>query len=92
MKRFETLYKMKQELKAIRDGSSWRKRYEYRHLHIARCLIKGRKMEEIERLVRDDNKRDEKYLQKLLDLWKPLHDAEQAAWLATTREVALAAG
>jgi hypothetical protein len=73
MKRHRTLYAMKQELKTLRGI-----RYHYRHLHIARCLLKGRTMEQIEPVVRDCNKRDEKYLARLLEKWSAALQAEHA--------------
>lgn len=101
MKRFETLYRMKCELKAYAsvikqrkaDGcqsSSMRESFEYRHLHIARCLLKGRTIEEIEgnpdtAHKKSGNKPNMKYLERLLEKWKPQHDAEQAAWEAAEK-------
>lgn len=99
MKRYETLFRMKHELKALsavirqrkREGyQHMREQYEYRHLHIARCLIKGRTIEEIESKNREDNKRDEKYLEKLMEKWLPQHQAEQVAWEAALPAAATA--
>lgn len=86
MKNYTVLFEMKSELKRlvteIRAGSS-RASYEFRHLHIARCLIKGRTIEEIEGFDRQHkktgNRVDEKYLQRLLDAWQPKHEAEVKA-------------
>ena len=38
---------------------------EYRHRHIAYCLLRGREYEEIERKCRDDNKPNFKYIEEL---------------------------
>ena len=35
-----------------------RAQWEYRHRHIARCLLRGRTYEQIEQKTRDDNKPD----------------------------------
>ena len=73
MKKYRTLYAMKQELKDLRGN-----RYHYRHLHIARCLLKGRAMEEIEQKTLPSNPRDEKYLARLMEKWKLALAAEAA--------------
>ena len=82
MKRHRTLYAMKQELKvlatAIKAGDWYRNSYHYRHLHITRCLLKGRTIEQIEPFTREDNKRDEKYLEKLMLKWQTALQAEHA--------------
>ena len=39
-------------------------KYEFRHLHIAYCLIKGRKYEEIEQ-PREGNEPDDQYIEEL---------------------------
>lgn len=104
MKRFETLYLMKVELKklaaTIREekkkprAQHTRAMFEFRHLHIVRCLIKGRTMQEIEGLPsvhnKTGNRPNEAYIERLLLEWKPKHDAEQIAWEAATKEPALA--
>ena len=74
MKKHRTLYAMKMELKTLRGLSA----HHYRHLHICRCLLKGRRIEEIEPYVKETNQRSEKYLQELLDKWRPILEAEYA--------------
>lgn len=102
MKRFETLYLMKVELKKlvaqIKDekkhprAQHTRAMFEFRHLHVARCLIKGRTLEEIEGPKsihkKSGNYLNETYLERLLLEWRPKHEAEQIAWRAATAEVA----
>lgn len=93
MKKYRVLFEMKSELKALVKQIKEDKKpprcqhskamFEYRHLHIARCLIKGRAMEEIEGLEcnrKSGNKRNETYLQRLMDKWLPLHMAEMKEW------------
>ena len=41
-------------------------RYQYRHHHIAYCLIRGRSMEEIERKCAYDNMPDTYYIDRLM--------------------------
>jgi len=43
-----------------------KRRYEFRHQHIAYCLLRGREMHEIENKTRDDNKPNERYIDALL--------------------------
>jgi len=101
MKRFKTLFDMKLELKALaaqikKDkepprSQHTRAMFEFRHLHVARCLLKGRTMLEIEGSdTNRKSKRDEKYLAKLLEKWTPLHEAEQIAWKAANLEMVTA--
>lgn len=40
-------------------------KHKYRHHHIAYCLLRGRKYEEIERHCRDDNQPDFDYIDKI---------------------------
>ena len=40
-------------------------KHEYRHKHIAYCLLRGRKYEEIERTCRDDHKPDFGYIDRI---------------------------
>jgi len=108
MKHYQTLFSMKTELKKLVEqiradkepprSQHTRAMYEFRHLHIARCLIKGRTMEEIEgdpetAHKKTGNKPDMKYVQKLVDHWKPIHEAEVAAmkeaWAKLQEEAAL---
>ena len=39
-------------------------RWEYRHKHIAYCLMRGRTIEQIEGKTRDDNRRDDELISK----------------------------
>lgn len=86
MKNYTVLFEMKSELKKlipqIRAGSA-RASFEFRHLHVARCLIKGRTLTEIEGPDLDHkktgNRLDQKYLGRLLDHWRPKHEAEVKA-------------
>ena len=41
--------------------------WEFRHRHIARCLLRGRTMEQIENKNRDDNKPDQNLINKYYD-------------------------
>lgn len=90
-KRYTTLWEMKQRLKAlvssIRQEKADQRRHtrpmhEFRHLHIARCLIKGRTIEQVEGAVdshtRKGNKPDINYVEKLVAEWRPKHEAEIA--------------
>jgi hypothetical protein len=76
---------MKQELKTLRGI-----RYHYRHLHIVRCLLKGRAMEEIEQKTLPSNPRDEKYLARLMEKWKAALAAEAAQDATIPAPVAVA--
>lgn len=82
MKKYRTFYAMKLELKklasSIREFGNRSDRYHYRHLHIARCLLKGRTMEQIEPVVRDLRQRDEKLIASLMEKWKLALAAEAA--------------
>lgn len=42
-------------------------RYDYRHHHIAYCLIRGKEMEEIERKCRVDNYPDELFVKSIMN-------------------------
>lgn len=104
MQHYKTLFDMKMELKTlvatIREEKKYpranhtRAMFEFRHLHVARCLIKGRTLEEIEGPEwghsKTGNRLNTTYLQRLTDKWKPLHEAEQVVWEAATRRLALA--
>lgn len=107
MKNYQTLFDMKCELKKlvaqIREDKKpprsqhSRAMYEFRCLHIARCLLKGRTIEEIEGPEwvhkKTGNKPDMKRVEALLAKWKPLHDMEVANMKAeyeARREPALA--
>jgi len=70
----ETITNARKQFKeAQRAGTSiWasqaelsRARYDYRHKHIVRCLIRGTPREKIEQ-PKDQNKPNEKYIEKLL--------------------------
>jgi hypothetical protein len=43
-----------------------KRQYEFRHQHIAYCLLRGREMHEIENKTRDDNQPNERYVNALL--------------------------
>lgn len=90
-KRYTTLWEMKQRLKALvaeiraekADGRRHtRSQFEFRHLHITRCLIKGRTIEQVEGSpdshTRKGNPPDMKHVEALLAIYKPKHDAEVA--------------
>lgn len=47
-------------------GEIGKRQYEFRHQHIAYCLLRGREMHEIENKTRDDNKPNERYIDALL--------------------------
>jgi len=84
----KVMQKMKQDLKdlvvKIRAGKAehhqhMRESYEFRHLHIVRCLLRGRKIEEIENKNREDNKRDDKRVERLLEEYTKLLESEKAS-------------
>jgi len=72
-----TLLNMKSSLKSlaetIRQGRRehkarcYQERYEFRHLHLAYGLLRGRTMEQMEYKTRESNKRDQKKLDRLLE-------------------------
>ena len=56
------------------DSGAWRMNmqllkdaYDFRHKHIAYCMLRGRKYEEIERTTREDNKANMKLVTKLME-------------------------
>ncbi len=49
----------------------WRASWDYRHWHIAYCLFRGRKMEEIERTNRSDNHPYKSLIEQCLSKIKP---------------------
>ena len=40
---------------------------DYRHRHIAYCLLRGRKIEEIEKKTREENKPNQTLIQEIID-------------------------
>jgi hypothetical protein len=56
-------------------------RYEFRHLHIAYCLARGRAYEQIEQ-PKDNNMPNERYFNQLYEALKVRVDAANAEWLA----------
>ena len=44
----------------------WNPQFEFRHRHIAYCLLRGRKMQEIEQKTREDNKPNMNYVNNLI--------------------------
>jgi hypothetical protein len=85
-----TFSNLKSELKALatnirkeKTHNRWeaqRLSYQFRHKHICHCLLRGRTMEQIENKTREDNKRDQRYLDKLLAEYRTKLDAEIAEW------------
>ena len=43
------------------------KQYNYRHMHIAYCLMRGRTIEQIENKVREHNAHDERLVQNYIN-------------------------
>ena len=53
-----------QQIRGKISRTSYYPSWEFRHRHIAYCLLRGRTIEQIERKVRDDNQRDENLVEK----------------------------
>ena len=61
------LFKSKQRSQSVtlKDlQERYQKKWEYRHRHIARCLLRGTPYEKIEQKVRQGNEADQKLIQK----------------------------
>lgn len=55
-----------------------RLRYQFRHIHIAYCLMRGRKMEQIER-PREDNQPSDAQIQRYIEQYTPEVEQQEAA-------------
>lgn len=72
----------KQLVKAIRKAKSEDYQYipeswEFRHRHIAYCLMRGRTIKQIEPKVHQGNERSEELVQKFIDQYKDLETEAQ---------------
>lgn len=56
---------------------------EFRHKHIAYCMLRGKAYEVIEPKVNDGNEPNWSIIDAYLESWKETLSAEQEAWLAT---------
>ena len=66
--------KLKGQRKKVKNGAVaglWMASWTYRHWHIAYCLFRGRKMEEIERTNREDNYPSKSRYNSCLEQIKP---------------------
>ena len=95
-----TLLGLKAQLKSLAEtirvarrnhgARCYSERYEFRHLHVVYCLLRGRTIEQIEFKNRDDNKRDQKRIDRLMAEYQPKLEADRAAahaaWIAAHPE------
>ena len=54
-------------------------KYEFRHEHIAYCLARGRKYEQIESKVRENNEPNQEYIEQLLNEYPSLPKVDDEA-------------
>lgn len=54
-------------------------KYEFRHQHIAYCLIRGRSYEQVESKVRENNEPNQDYIKQLLEEYPSIPEMEDEA-------------
>lgn len=67
-----------QQIKGKIPSTSYCPSWEFRHRHVAYCLLRGRTIEQIERKVREDNQRDESLVEKYKDEYLQMLEAYKA--------------
>ena len=61
-------------------------KYEFRHEHIAYCLARGRKYEQIESKVRENNEPNQDYIEQLLDEYPVVQKVDDEKALCANEE------